>query len=110
MRALAITLCKAAGGAPCMDAEDFEAALASFNLFPSKVELQALCKAFPSDEGAGMVSYGKFVERMRDALSERRHTIVCAAWCKIDEAKSGSVTAEQICEAYDVSRNQDFLD
>lgn len=110
MRALAITLCKAANGELCLDAEDFEAALKSFNLFPSVVELQALCKAFPSDEGAGMVSYENFVERMRDPLVKRRETIVCAAWCKIDEAGKGGVTTEQIFEAYDVSLNQDFMD
>jgi hypothetical protein len=68
MRALAITLCKAAAGQPSMDCEDFEAALCSFNLFPKKVELQALCRAFPCDEEPEMVSYNKFVERMRDPL------------------------------------------
>ena len=105
MRALAITLVKAAGGAPCMDHEEFEAALASFNLFPTKVEMQALCKAFPSEHGAGMVSYNGFVDRMRDKLDARRSAVVEAAWAKVDAESKGCVSADQISEAYDVSLN-----
>lgn len=57
-----------------MYVEEFTSALAGFNLFPSKVELQALVRAF--DSGNGMVSYEKFVDRMRDPLDARRAAIV----------------------------------
>ena len=108
MRALAMTLARA--DLTCcgsLDAEEFEAALASFNLFPTKKELQAFFKAFGSD---GRISYEKFCDAMREPMSTRRRAIVDLCFEKVDTNVNGWLSVEELCSAYDVSCNQDAIE
>jgi Ca2+-binding EF-hand superfamily protein len=108
MRALAITLARAdIACCQTMDAEEFESALASFNLFPTKKELQAFMKAFGCD---GRISYEKFVDALREPMSARRRAVVDLCFEKIDTNCCGCLSVDELIAAYDVSCNQDAID
>ena len=108
MRALAIHLAQCDPvGCHSLDSEEFESALASFNLFPSKVELQSFMKAFGSD---GRISYEKFINALREPMSARRAAIVDLCFEKVDKNCNKWLCVHELCEAYDVSCNQDAID
>ena len=86
---------------------EFEKVLAHMQLFPSKVQLQALVKAFNSN---GNVDIAAFLAALRPPLNERRCAIVRRAWDKVDPEATGCVSLAQLSEHYDVSRNSDFIE
>jgi Ca2+-binding EF-hand superfamily protein len=103
MRALAIHLARCDyTGCKSFDFEEFEAALASFNLFPTKVQLQSFIKAFGSD---GRISYEKFVEAMREPMSARRAAIVNLCFEKVDTNCNNWLSVDELCATYDISCN-----
>ncbi len=107
MRALAMHLARAdPTGSKQMDAEEFESALAAFNLFPTKVELQSFMKAFGAE---GSISYEKFVDALREPMNARRAALVDLAFEKVDTNCNKWLSVEELVAAYDASRNQDFL-
>ena len=108
MRALAIHLASCDPvGCKSFDAEEFEAALAGFNLFPSKVELQSFMKAFGCD---GRISYEKFVNALREPMPARRAAIVDLSFEKIDKNNNKWLCVHELCAAYDISNNKDAID
>ena len=92
-----------------LDIGEFEEALATFGLFPKKVDLQALMKFYDID-GDGNITYEEFIRGLRNPLSERRAKIVKAAFALMDKDGSGKITIKDIAQIYDVSQNQDFID
>ncbi len=92
-----------------LDATEFEQALASFGLFPKKVELQALMKFYDVD-GDGNVSYEEFLSGLRDELSERRSAMVEKAFRIMDRDNSGEVTPSDVGHMYDVTCHKDFIE
>lgn len=54
-----------------LDIIEFEEALGSFGLFPSKVELQALMKYYDVD-GDGNITYEEFLNGLKEPLSSRK--------------------------------------
>lgn len=91
-----------------LDIAEFEEALATFGLFPKKVDLQALMKFYDVD-GDGNITYEEFIRGLRNPLTERRAKIVKAAFAQMDKDGSGEITIKDIDAIYDVSQNADFL-
>jgi hypothetical protein len=60
----------------------FERVLAQFAIFTTKVQMQALMKAFNSN---GCLSVADFLTALRPRLDGRRAAIVRAAWNQISE-------------------------
>ena len=85
-----------------LDIGEFEEALATFGLFPKKVDLQALMKYYDID-GDGNISYEEFIRGLRNPLTERRARIVKSAFANMDKDGSGKITIKDICKIYDVS-------
>jgi Ca2+-binding EF-hand superfamily protein len=92
-----------------LDSSEFEQALASFGLFPKKVELQALIKHYDVD-GDGNITYEEFIRGLRDELTPRRLTMVNKAFSMLDKDGSGQITLSDIATIYDVSMNPEFLE
>jgi len=108
LRSLSICLYKA-DSQQCgrVTSAQLEKVLASFAIFPTKVQLQTLMKSFESE---GALCIESFMAALRMPLNERRQAIVDAAWSHIDSENSGCVSLERLCECYDVSRNADFIE
>ena len=66
-----------------LDCQEFEQALASFGIFPKKVELQALMKYYDTD-GDGNINYNEFLSGLKDDISERRINMVRKAFAVMD--------------------------
>jgi Ca2+-binding EF-hand superfamily protein len=91
-----------------LDAMEFEEALGSFGLFPTKVELQALVKYYDTDQD-GSVSFEEFISGLRDELSERRQAMVQKAFNILDKDGSGFINVHDVKDIYDVRQNQDYI-
>ena len=61
-------------------------------------------------DGDGNISYEEFIRGLRNPLTERRARIVKSAFANMDKDGSGKITIKDICQIYDVSQNQDFID
>lgn len=96
-------------GSGTLDIGEFEQALASFGLFPKKVELQAMMKYYDIN-GDGSVGYEEFLNGLRDDLTPRRKNMVLKAFSMMDKSGEGIITVSDICQIYDVSRNPDFIE
>ena len=92
-----------------LDAAEFEQALASFGIFPKKVELQSLIKFYDVD-GDGSISYNEFLSGLREELTERRLNMVKKAFSILDTNGSGEITIADIGHVYDVTMNPEFLE
>lgn len=92
-----------------LDIMEFEEALGSFGLFPSKVDLQALMKYYDTD-GDGSITYEEFLAGLKDPLSDRQQVMVDKAFDIMDKDGSGQITVEDIKHLYDVSVHPDFLE
>ena len=92
-----------------LDPAEFEQALASFGIFPKKVELQSLIKFYDVD-GDGSISYNEFLSGLREELTERRANMVKKAFSILDTNGSGNITIGDISHVYDVSMNPEFLE
>jgi len=92
-----------------LDCQEFEQALASFGIFPKKVELQALMKFYDVD-GDGSITYDEFLSGLKDELSERRLNMVKKAFGMLDRDGSGKITVSDLTGVYDVSMNPEFLE
>ena len=92
-----------------LDQGEFTEALASFNLFPKIVEIQALMRYYDVD-GDGNITYEEFIRGLRDPLTERRKNMVDKAFELIDRSRNGAIGINDIDAIYDVSKNQDFID
>lgn len=80
----------------------------SNRLFPKKIELQALVKYYDTNNDDG-ISYEEFINGLRDPLTERRLKITEKAFCLLDKSGDGVITASDICNVYDVSKNPDLI-
>ena len=87
-----------------LDMEEFTEALASFNLFPKKVDLQALMKFYDID-GDGNITYEEFLRGLREPLTERRLNMVKKAFHLMDRDGSGVLGVKDIAHIYAVSHN-----
>lgn len=96
-------------GNKSLDSQEFEQALASFGIFPKKVELQALMK-FYDVNGDGNISYDEFLSGLKDDLSERRLAMVRKAFAMLDRDGSGKITVSDLTGVFDVSMNPEFLE
>lgn len=92
-----------------LDIQEFTEALAAFNLFPKKVDIQALMKYYDIDND-GNITYEEFIRGLREPLSERRQRMVEIAWEQLDRDGSGQVTVSDICQIYDVRSNKDYIE
>lgn len=107
LRALTILLHRAdLAGQGCLSVQEFERTLGSFNIFPTKVELQTLVKAFGN--GSDAVEYERFLGGLRGTLNDRRMNIVRLAFENVDVNRNGKLSMEEISNKYDVTFNQDF--
>ena len=104
-----IFITHADGSKSKLDPAEFEQALASFGIFPKKVELQSLMKFYDID-GDGSISYNEFLSGLREELTERRANMVKKAFSVLDTNGSGSITVGDIQHIYDVSMNPEFLE
>jgi calcyphosin len=87
-----------------LDAGEFTEALATFGLFPSKVEIQALLKHYDVD-GDGNITYEEFLRGLREPMSARRKEIVLKAFRLMDKDGRGTITVADIEPMYDVTQN-----
>jgi len=92
-----------------LDIEEFTEALATYGIFPKKVDIQALMKFYDID-GDGNITYEEFLRGLREPLTERRLNMVKKAFALMDKDGSGTVGVKDISNIYDVSQNQDFID
>jgi len=105
LRTLAVLFRRAdTNGNKKLDMEEFTQCLASYNLFPKVVDIQALFKFYDID-GDGNIGYEEFVRGLREPLSDRRRAIVEKAFGLMDKNESGEITIADIDEIYDVSQN-----
>ena len=94
-----------------LDSSEFEQALAAFGIFPKKVELQALMKAYDLD-GDGQINFSEFMNGLKDELTGRRLNMVKKAFSILDTDPTGKpgISVSDIMNIYDVSMNPDFLE
>jgi len=85
-----------------LSAQEFERAIASFNLFPSKVELQTLTKGFGNGDS---IEIDRFLGSLRGTLNSRRLNIVKIAFEAADQDGDGVLSLSEIQERYDVTFN-----
>ena len=64
---------------------------------------------FYDSNNDGGISYEEFINGLRETLSERRIKITEKAFCLLDKSGDGVITASDICNIYDVSKNPDYL-
>ncbi len=109
LRSLSILLHKAdRSSSGLLTVAEFEKTLASFNLFPTKVQLQAIVKAFDVE---GQLSIKGFLDALRNGcINKRREAIIRIAWDKLAPNGEKVVSIERLAECYDVSRNSDYLE
>jgi calcyphosin len=91
-----------------LEPEEFEHGLATFGIFPTKVQLQTIFKYYDKN-GDGSISYEEFVTALREPLTGRRLDVVMDAWTRLDTNKSGSVSRDELFAAFNVSTSQDFI-
>lgn len=90
LRALTILLNKAdLAGQGYLSAQEFEQTLGSFNIFPTKVELQTLVKAYGNGD---KIQYDQFLGGLRGTMSERRMNIVKLAFEAVDQDCDGKLS------------------
>jgi len=73
-----------------LDIEEFEQALATFGLFPKKVDLQGLMAFYDIDKD-GNIGYEEFLRGLREELSGRKRAMVDKAFALMDKDGSGAI-------------------
>lgn len=91
-----------------LEFKEFKAALESMGIFTSIVELQALMAYYDTNKDGG-ISYGEFLQGIREPMSERRQALVQQIFAMLDKNGSGSITRADIENCYRVESSPDFI-
>lgn len=91
-----------------LDIEEFTQALATFGLFPKKVDVQGLMTYYDINQD-GSIGYEEFIRGLRDPLTQRKRDMVNKAFSIMDKDGSKQLGVSDIAYRYDVTSNEDFM-